>query len=92
MPTSIEPSRRFRDGSQAKHVPRGQRGLGRGSIAVSLRAVFILACPQMVSTGKFPRACRIRREELRERKIQRPVELVAQVDRGLKGYGQLGNS
>lgn len=27
---------RFRDGPQAKHVPRGQRGLGRGSIAVSL--------------------------------------------------------
>jgi len=41
MPTSIEPSRRFRDGPQAKHVPRGQRGLGRGSIAVSWRAVLI---------------------------------------------------
>jgi hypothetical protein len=41
MPTSIEPSRRFRDGPQAKHVPRGQRGLGHGSIAVSMRAVLI---------------------------------------------------
>jgi hypothetical protein len=27
---------RVRDGPQAKHVPRGQRGLGRGSITVSL--------------------------------------------------------
>ena len=35
MPSSIEPLRRFRDGPQAKHVPRGQRGLGRGAIAVS---------------------------------------------------------
>jgi hypothetical protein len=36
MLIGIEPSRRFRDGPQAKHVPRGQRGLGRGSITVSL--------------------------------------------------------
>src|SRR6185295_7537130 len=36
IPFSIEPLRRFRDGPQAKHVPRGQRELGRGSITVSL--------------------------------------------------------
>src|SRR5262245_21674270 len=46
MPTHIEPSRRLPDGPQAKHVPRGQRGLGRGSAAVSYGATLILACPQ----------------------------------------------
>ena len=42
MPSSIEPLRQPRNSSQAKHVPRGQRGLGRGSIAVSCGAIFIL--------------------------------------------------
>jgi len=55
MPTNIEPSRRFREGPQAKHVPRGQRGLGHGSFAVSYGATFILACLQRDATRKFPR-------------------------------------
>jgi len=42
VPSSIEPLRQPRNSSQAKHVPRGQRGLGRGSIAVSCGAIFIL--------------------------------------------------
>lgn len=42
VPSSIEPLRQPRNSSQAKHVPRGQRGLGRGSIAVSCSAIFIL--------------------------------------------------
>lgn len=60
MPHPHQAFERFRDGPQAKHVPRGQRGLDRGSIAVSLRVVFILSCPQIVPTGKFHRPVRWR--------------------------------
>ena len=35
MPTKHRAFGRFHDGPQAKLVPRGRRGLGRGSIAVS---------------------------------------------------------
>ena len=35
MPTKHRAFGRFRDGPQAKHVPRGRRGLGHSSIAVS---------------------------------------------------------
>lgn len=54
MPVSIGPSRRFRNSPQAKHVPRGQRGLGRGSITVSFGAISILAYREEMPTRKFP--------------------------------------
>jgi glycosyltransferase involved in cell wall biosynthesis len=59
VPSSIEPLRQPRNSSQAKHVPRGQRGLGRGSIAVSCGAVFILLhhlhrCHLVNSLTPFP--------------------------------------
>ena len=59
VPSSIEPLRQPRNSSQAKHVPRGQRGLGRGSIAVSCGAIFILLhhlhrCHLVNSLTPFP--------------------------------------